>query len=475
MLYFIINNKYVLSYTKNLSKIVVKNPFRNRLLLVLTAAALLRLLVPLGAWAFTGGVDAFTTQDSEEYIELAESAALNGSFERRGAPEIIRPPGYPVILVPGVWLGAPVAWAIILQAAASALSAYVVFLLGSTLFDEKRGFIAAVIFAFEPVSTLYSSLVLTETVFTLFVLLFVYFAARWARKASSADALAAGLALALATFIHPGTYYLPLVVLIFFALRALKKRDERTGLVLGAMLFLAAATVPTLTWQVRNYSLTGYRRFAAIEDVNLYFMKSAAVRASVEGRSIEDIRRETGYGTWNIYDRAHPEQAGWTRAEKLDYMRKTATKTIFAHPGVYAGIHARSLPVLLFDPGAREYLRLYGAYRHQDLLKDVADKGLISTALKFVTKNPAVSVFSLALLILLAATLAAAAWGWVKARAWRNAPGLAALLVFLYILLVAGGPSAYARFRVPLMPLFAVYAAVAVAAFLEKRKARSAK
>jgi hypothetical protein len=92
------------------------------LLQVLLLAAILRVVYALGAWILTRDPFVFHRPDSESYLGPARELWSRGTFTLGGDPELKRTPGYPLLLVPGLWLGHPTITVVAFQVVLSTLT-----------------------------------------------------------------------------------------------------------------------------------------------------------------------------------------------------------------------------------------------------------------------------------------------------------------------------------------------------------------
>ncbi len=135
------------------------------LIYVLIGAALLRWAVVLSAAASHGDLGAFREPDTGTYLAAAENLAHSGRFANAaGEPDILRTPGYPLVLVPGIWADAPEAWTTGLQILLSAFTVLLVYRIAALLLPKPDGtspgssalrhapMMAAVLYALEPLS-----------------------------------------------------------------------------------------------------------------------------------------------------------------------------------------------------------------------------------------------------------------------------------------------------------------------------------
>src|SRR5438477_10677527 len=138
---------------------------------ILVIAVSVRVLFAASAWLVARDPTVFHSPDTITYVAPAQGILSSGTFSVRGEPEIARTPGYPLFLVPGLLLGQLEAVTITLQIGLSALTVWGVFVLARRLFpqDRRTASIAAMLYALEPLSVIYSSILLTESLFTALV------------------------------------------------------------------------------------------------------------------------------------------------------------------------------------------------------------------------------------------------------------------------------------------------------------------
>jgi 4-amino-4-deoxy-L-arabinose transferase-like glycosyltransferase len=325
--------------------------------------------------------------------------------------------------------------------------------------NENAAAAAAFLYALEPLSILYSTLILTETLFTLLVVASCFFLASYFRRKQALSSLIlAALSLACSVYVRPVSYYLPVLVsLVLFPVLLL--RYKRVKYLFHVAAFLVVSVGLSAAWQVRNKVETGYGGFSAISDINLYFYQAASVRAKVENLPFLEARRRMGYDDPDLYFAEHPEQLSWSNAQRYEFMGRAGAKIILSHPGVYAAVHMDGMVRILFDPGSVDFLKIFGSYpRSGGILGKVADQGLISVVLDLFTSNPLVFWTQIALFTLLAAYYVLALLGLfsrVCLCIWAKVTGAA---VIVYFVAVSAGPQSYSRFRHPVMPFLCILA-----------------
>ncbi len=417
-------------------------------------ALLLRVLLPVASTIAVGDKRVFLFPDSAGYIRPAEEMLHSGRFTNGDRPEITRTPGYPVFLLPGLLLGSLVPVTMALQVILGLLTVWFVYRITTLLFgNESAAAAAAFLYSLEPLSILYTPLILTETLFAALVAAFIFCLAEYLkRRQALGTLLLAALALSASIFVRPVGYYLPILVTLILLPTSLV-RFKKMKYALHAVAFLAVSFGLVFAWQARNRVETGYGGFSAISDVNLYLYQAASVRAKVEGLPFQEAKRRMGSFE------GHPEEPSWTEARRYAFMRREGLQWIARHPLVYARIHLGGMARILFDPGSVDYLKLFNAYpRLGGTISKIADRGLLRVVLGFLQSNPLVFWTQLALFALLTLYYLLALfglWGRSCAGVWEK---IALVALMAYFVAISAGPHGYSRFRHPAMPFLCVLA-----------------
>ena len=425
----------------------------------LVAATGFRLM--LLAWTLARtGTAVITSGDTASYLLPGRSLLLAGRYATEMGPEIDRTPGYPLFLamtsLPGV------VWAVVLQVVVSVLSVYVVARVALRLFAgyknaSKIAVMAAWLLALEPASIVYSIRLLPESLFVLLLLVCVDRMVEFLSCYRLRTLGWAGVWLAAATYVRPASYYLPLGLAVGLACVLVRRRRLRWQ----APLLLLAVALPLIgVWQVRNLRETGFAGFSSIVAKNLYFYQAAAVTARVEHRSFVSVQRELGYPDEASYVRQHPEQAGWTAAQRAAYEQAQATVVLRRHPWVYLKSHLTGSAIVLFTPCAADLLRLVDAFPY-DAPQRVMGEGIVSSTLKMAMNHPWAAATMALFEAVLLGLYALAFWTIFRGILPRR---MAALLlgVAIYFIAISGGAQAVGRYRLPAMPMVCLFAAGAV-------------
>lgn len=440
----------------------------------LIAAAIVRLTL-LAVTIARAGSSALFSPDTKGYLEPGQNLLLHGRFFAEGAPDVLRTPGYALFLAVTSLAGMPAA--ALANVILSAFSVILVWRLCRAVCDDGRIAIgAAWIFAFEPISAVSSTLLVTETLFLALFLLSLERLATFLRGRSLPVLAAAGLWLAAATFVRPVTYYLPIALalgLFLVLARVPGIRWKAPAVLLISVLPLVAA------WQIRNWTETGYAGFSSVSEVNLYYFIAPDVTARVEHRNFSDVRSELGYGCatncgerFYLYPRylaLHPEQAEWSQGRRLTFMHSEAAGVIRAHYGVYLRTCFSHLLVALFSPGTGTFSSLQSPEEFERMSQLIAYKDPTLGSMALAKTYPWIAAEKAGFVAALLVLYALAAWGIFRGGIDRVCLWLllGTSLYFFAVTAAAAGAGVAARYRLPVMPALCILAAAGAVRLME--------
>ena len=428
------------------------------LVYILSLAFIVRMAVPLIVMLTTGDYSLFYSPDTSTYIKPAEELLSHGQFYSKGLPELFRTPGYPLLLIPGILLGNVETVTIALQIILSCLTIYLVFKVALTLFDNARiAAWGAFMCAIDPVSILYASKLLSETLCTFLTILFVYYLLTYFKTESLKALFLSSVLLSASVYVRPAGYFLPIVIVLVLLAWSLKKR--KAVLFAHALGFLLCSFLIIGLWQERNQRQADYSGFSSVSAYNLYCYQAASVRAIQEGVPYYKMQRSMGCPDKKIYLQNHPEQTSWDRGKIYRSMKREGLEIISREPVTYFLIHVKGMLRTLIDPGVTEYLILFKHYSWSGgLLGQILDQGLFVTFKDFARSMP---IFFVSLLTLTGLYLVVLYCSTALAMFHEDLPHGVSTVVILcilaYYLLISGGPVGYHRFRLPIMPLVCVF------------------
>jgi hypothetical protein len=427
--------------------------------LVLGLALLLRALLPIVGYCYTHDVTIFDTPDTESYVAPARELVVHQRFFSDGSPEIIRTPGYPLLLTVGLLLGRRVVATITLQILLSCFTVFMVYRTAVLLFDnEEMAVIAAGLYAIDPLSILFASQLAAETLFTAVVVVGVYFLVKYLRRQSLGDLLVSAGALAASVYVRPIGYFLPMIIAPGLAAWALfaHRRNKRRFLA-HACAFVIVSFALTGLWQIRNKFETGYSGFSAIATDNLYFISAGSVLAAKQHVPYYEMRDRLGYQDQSVYLQEHPEQKNWTVARRVNYQSQAARNILVSSPLTYAGIYFDGVLRATFDPVSTEYLRFFNLYPKQgELLTIAVDQGIMGTV-EALLGSPLL-FWSIALMLPLQLIYVSCACITLCSRRRLDLAIFAVVSIAGYYMAIAGGPGDWGRFPHPAMPVVCMLA-----------------
>jgi len=398
----------------------------------------------------------FVTDDAAEYIRLAKTIVETGTFsispDYVGAPEIIRTPGYP-LFVAAIYavFGYNNLWVVLTQIFLSTITVFIVFKIAEKLTDIRIALLAALLLALDALSFGYTTIIMTETVFTLVLLLIFYAGIKYIETSGkNIYALAMGFLTAFATQIRPVNYFLFAVLLIFFIVYGLIKRWKAVKIVTSSLLILIPTVVIVGGWQYRNYRLTGYSGFSAIANINMYFFRAAEIMALKEGKTFREIQIQIGYDTYYQSLLENMEKRG----EILNEWNAKGLALVKQHPWQLAKMQLKGMISILIRPGGSALTHIWG----HNLYVLQSDKSNIEVAESLGTpfKICLLAVF-LYLLMLYSGVLS---WLISVFKAGKiDSIHLFLSVIVIYFLVISAGPEGVARFRIPIMPLLALISA----------------
>ena len=322
------------------------------LFIVLSTALLARGLVPVVASAFHDISYFLLTDDSYEYFQLAESLTA-GHFVRNGVAEVLRTPGYPLLVALGVAAGHPIGLTLLLQVLLGGVAAVTVYVLAQHMAaslgsqDSQRvALFSGLLYALDPLSVVHVSFLLSETLFTTLLVAHLFVLSKYFETGSTRDIALCGLLTAACAFVRPVAQYWPFVVVaLLLFLPARKPAKRPLARLAPALVFALTALTPLVLWSARNAYHADYSGFSAAGHYNLYVSL---------GSSIEGIHRDAAEQRVDML----AAQNEWTVAERYDYMRREGIRQIMRQPAMYLVVHTRAILQSL-TPAFSMYVNIY--------------------------------------------------------------------------------------------------------------------
>lgn len=406
------------------------------------------------------------------YSPLAQNLLHHGTYGFGEPPEIerstTRPPFYSVVLA-GIYgaFGENEAFALVFNNIVLFSTIIVVYMIGRT-FSPKIGLLASLLFVLDPVSVINANKNQAEAVFTLLMALFILVTLRaYTRDVSVRVIVLSSLILGLATMTRAVSLYLWIPVLVSFfvahrwLIRALPLR--RTLGLMTVFFVIQGAIIGG--WMARNSTVYGNPEFASEQGMLFYSYLGPLVVARATGVPYEEVK--TALVAELVSNREKR-----TRAELERYRFRKGLELVLEHPLTTATVYLEHIPTLFLNYPVSAATIFFSEDRResiQEFLNDYAQgkssridvsgyldvaKYLRDGGLAFMLVHAA--FFKLYyLLLMLSVPLGL---GLLMLDKERRPTGVLFLTFVGYLVFIAGF-WATARFRMPMMPAFAVMTA----------------
>jgi hypothetical protein len=402
-------------------------------------AAIVLLVALVANFGYLAVDRAVQMDDSPTYIAPATNLAHGHGFRNAyGLFETRRTPGYPTFLVPFITLPNALFIAVVVQHAINAaLAVGVFFLLLHSLGDAAAAFAGGLFFAVDIPSIVHANMIVTETLFT--AITFVVLTILSRRTIGLGAVAAAGFLGGASVLVRPIALYVAVPLAIVIA------AERRQGNVVRIVVFVVAFAALPLAWSARNSARGAGFTVSTITSWSLLFDRAAATQAmgdpgdysaNILRRRIE-FAREVGDAPQATYSNHVNRAMDHFHVERYSPL---ALRIITRHPLLYFRAYTVALARTLFGGGARQ-------------LRELA--GLSPLRAQIVV------------LIYTCTTTIVAFVGLVSL--FRRDVRMARLtLAFVaYYLIACSMAEATSRFRVPVMPMIAVWFGCGLTAMIE--------
>jgi 4-amino-4-deoxy-L-arabinose transferase-like glycosyltransferase len=405
---------------------------------VLWGGLLVGLLLRLGILASTSALP-LQIFDERDYHQLAVNLLQGHGFTFDGTtPTSSRPPLYPAFMA-GLWwlIGGPSLQAVrAAQIAVGLALAGLACALTRPLFGRRASELALLGTWLYPSFVFFTSLLLTELVFTTLLLLSLWLLLQLLRHGRVATALGAGLALGLGALARSVLWPLPLLLAPLLLLMLKGSWTRRLALVAMLVAGYAAVVAP---WALRNYRVQHV--LVVVDVLGGYNMRMGNYEHTLEDRMWDTVAL-TGEKNWSYELTQEFPGRRFTDGEKEKWAQKKALQYMLAHPGV--AIRRSLIRFADFWGLEREFI----AGLQQGLFRPPAWFALIAAAAVLVSYPLVVAGACLGL--------------WLA----RSQPDIRLhIVVLLPVLFICGIHTivfGHSRYHLPLVPIAMVYAAAAI-------------
>ena len=417
--------------------------------------------------------DRIVAGDTASYENPARALISTGRFARSldepERVETLRTPGYPVFIAAIFAVSGHSRFAVATgQIAVSTATLALVYALAATLWNAPTAIAALLFLALDLLSFVYAPLLHSETLFALAVVITALTGVRLLQTGAAPWALLFGSAAAWATLVRPIAYYLFVPGLGAIALYRLLNGQPRRRLLMIVLVAVLPWVALVEGWRFRNYVTTGRAEIAQITAVNLLWYRGAGIIAARDHISFWEARDRIA--------RSLPDTTGWSPGAVGALYEREGLRLIAAHPLLFMRTQLIGLVKVLAGPGRADLFHYFAGVPYEEtpagaleLSTPLLPQRLESDRLPVLIPL----IYAMAYLVVLYVCVAFGVWE--VARHERHLWASHAFIWWLILCLVvlAAGPEAYARFRVPVMPLLALYAGRGLNALLTFRRRRS--
>lgn len=347
------------------------------------------------------------------------------------------------------------------QILVSALTILILAYAAYLLWGRKSAIITACLMAIDPLQTLYSQVMLTETLQFFFISLMIVFAILLFNNKSHEKnhlwAFLLGLIIALSAYVHASTYYLavPIVLGMVIFKGYLSWSKKRLAKVI--IFFMIPVIILFSAWHIRNGLLTGVYEFSDNAMSTLLDWKASSVYVQRDGLNIEEAVEKA--------NNQLPENLTSLK-ERYDAERELAIDLIKNNLGDFIHYSIKQYVSVLFGVGFDTFAKHYDSEHEGALISGVShDANPIIRSVENMTGKQFwyVSIMSYSLLFLGACYLFMFIGFYHAMRSSSNEYKVIHLfllgLAAYYILLSTGHVDSYHRYRLASMIVILLYSA----------------
>ncbi|OGV17820.1 MAG: hypothetical protein A2X47_03455 [Lentisphaerae bacterium GWF2_38_69] len=429
--------------------------------LVVGIAFAVRLFVALPS--IDNPLEKLTRPDSGGYINSALSLVETGKYNetpQSDSPEVYRTPGYSLFLAGILKVTGSFKWTAIMSCFLSALTCLFIFYCGNLFGGFYAGIGASLLFCFNITSIAISPLLLSDTLFTFFVAVQVFFFFKFIKSKRSLYFLLAILVASLGSMIRDFNQFwiLPAIFILF-----IYKEIPLTKKLTLSLCSIILAFFILCPWMARNYMEGGGFRLSNLSG-NLLFNNGAVLLSKVNNYSPDYNREKLREMVERTYE-ANPQLYN-TLKKKTDYQNKLLLDIIAEHPVTYALLCFR--PWILL-PDAPTFFEVLGyTQTGRGTFTVLSEKGILAATLYYFNGQLYLLFLCLPLLIVVFITyllFIIQLLKWIFCRKW--------MLFFVFLAcaeyyLFAPGPITMPRYQLPALITICVMASMTANQIIKK-------
>jgi 4-amino-4-deoxy-L-arabinose transferase-like glycosyltransferase len=402
------------------------------LIVLLLASFLIRLSIPFHIYFFSNDYSVVYESYSFDMVRLASNLLSHFNYYLHSEPNTYYVPGYPVFLIPGIMIHHVAFVAIGFQILLSVGTNFLVYALTKIITQsDNDAFWAGLLYAIEPLSIIFSTLIMPETLFTFMITFALFCLFRSIILKSKLYLITAAVSLGLSAYVSPSSLGLLIIIpgILFISKRLTDLPAKKI------VLFLIIGSSIVGIWYVRNFAILGNWTFTS----------------GIQELLINETS-EIGSASINL-----PHYTERSKNSLEIYINQ-----IYENPGKWMKLHLKHLLSTLLGSEAHTYLRLLNLIPKSTEIEAALWQG--QGLMKYMYSNyrnvPASFILVFGILTSVNLMIYTMAPIGLLKQGIRSYGIVLVITIILYFLIISSGVWGYSRFRHPVMPLLCVLAGI---------------
>lgn len=406
------------------------------------------------------GESSFYLFDSYRYMNLGDHLFEEGIYAEKTTEPVFKsiftPPGAPVVFYLLKSIGGIKA-IILFHIFCQLLICYYLLKCIQLFYPNaisKIGLIAGLLFALDIPTIVMGNVLMTETLFTLFLLLSVYHQLLFFQKNNLKNLIIGSALMGAAALIRPIILYFPFFLIVFFIF--LYFHPLKLFLKKSICLLVPFYSI-TGIWFYCNYVMFGSFFFSYVGDFNLAYFQASAIYADKYEIKLSEAREKLYHETLDELKDVPEEEVN--QIVFYDALGKQARKVVLENPSYFIKNASRAFIHLFFRP-VKDYLKI-----------TLGSNELFHTR----SKNNSLFIQLTTYWQILVSVLVFVFLPFGLRSLFKiNKTAAVYLFLFLmYFILVCSGPEIEGRFRVPLVPVLLFLSSIGAFQLIEKLKKKN--